>query len=722
MTAGDARFSGREASMARRKALSAGKAAIGSTAPAPSVAKVAPVIAVAPAPRPEPQPASTAEAVASAPLPASSTPARSAGRDASIVHRRRLSAGKAALSGEARGPGAARSSGAVGAPTAAAAPASSRIAGRAASLLHRRQISAGKSAVAANHGPAATSRTPDRTPAAASSVSPSSTAAAGGRSASLLHRKQISAGKAGLQRMAEALPTPPAPSAAPASAQKSAPMHSRTTRLDYPHKVTATATHGGRTMTGLRIGRSGAVTGTEHGATLPVSGTQYVGEDDGAPVRGRPQKVGLALTPGGRVVSGTLVRSRIGITGDERGDAQRITGKVDQGGNDDLTPRPDTGIGGPQFRRAHEVHGQSAGGHGFHLGRDGAHSVGHADAVSASAPEVTLKGHALTGTAVGISERTTGNEDGAARSVTGTQYVRPASAHRVSGRLDHHAHARDGAVRPDPVTNGKVVAAATWGGQRVTGPEFEESGVMTGSEPGAGAAITGTQYQGVRSAQAWGGPEAVAAAAALVVRSAAEAPVTGRTPVNQSGVTGTERGADRAISGTPYYRGPAEAGLAHSLADIHHAFSVTSPQRESQLRTAAEHAAHPDDHAGDHITGSFALANRKVTGNAEFHFVRREPKKGERPELTGEGAAANGRITGDSWRDHSRVTGTEGYIASSRNPSERAGKPHAFANALVFKPSEKPQTHADSVTGIMSTGTNGKAKGSRVTVSGGAGA
>lgn len=475
-------------------------------------------------------------------------------------------------------------------------------------------------------------------------------------------------------------------------------------------------------MTGLRIGRSGAVTGAGHGATLPVSGTQYVGEDDGAPVRGRPQKVGLALTPGGRIVSGTLVRSRIGITGDERGDAQRITGRVDQGGNDDLTPRPDTGIGGPQFRRAHEVHGQSAGGRGFHLGRDGAQSVGHADAVAASAPEVTLKGHALTGTAVGNSERTTGNDEGAARWVTGTQYVRPAGGHAVAGHLDHHAHGRDGAVRPDPVTNGKVVAAATWGGQRVTGPEFEESGLMTGSEPGAGAAITGTQYQGARSAQAWGGPEAVAAAAALVVRSAAEAPVTGRTPVNQTGVTGTERGAGRAISGTPYYRGPAEAGIAHSLADIHHAFSVTSPQRDSQLRTAAEHAAHPDEHAGDRITGSFALANRKVTGNAEFHFVRREPKKGDRPELTGEGVSTKGRITGDPWRDHSRVTGTEGYIASGRNPSERAGKPHAFANAMLFKPDDKPQGHPDSVTGIMSTRTNGKAKGSRVTVSGGAAA
>jgi hypothetical protein len=260
----------------------------------------------------------------------------------------------------------------------------------------------------------------------------------------------------------------------------------------------------------------------------------------------------------------------------------------------------------------------------------------------------------------------------------------------------------------------------TWGGQRVTGPQLEETPIATGSEAGAGALVTGTPYLGARSAAMAAGQEAAAAAAARLVRSPAHAPVTGRTPVNQAGVTGTERGADRAISGTPYYRGGAEAGSAHSLADVHRAFSVSSPQREAQLRSLADHAAHPDEHAASHITGSFALGARKITGNAEFHFAPRDAQPGDRPTITGEGTSSFGRITGDSWRDQSRVTGTDGPFARNRNPSERTGQPHAFANARVFKAEEKHEPHPNNVTGILTVRADGKARGARVTVSGGA--
>ena len=146
---------------------------------------------------------------------------------------------------------------------------------------------------------------------------------------------------------------------------------------------------------------------------------------------------------------------------------------------------------------------------------------------------------------------------------------------------------------------------------------------------------------------------------------------------------------------------------------------MTSPQREAQLRSIADSAAHADGHSS-HITGSFAVGASRITGNTEFHFARRDAQPGERPTITGEGSSSFGRITGDSWRDQSRVTGTEGHFARNRNPSERSGKPQVFANARVFKAEEKHEAHPNNVTGILTVRADGKARGARVTVSGGA--
>ena len=109
--------------------------------------------------------------------------------------------------------------------------------------------------------------------------------------------------------------------------------------LQYAPKVTESTTHGGQIVTGSRIGRGTQVTGDEPGAHLPVSGTQYIGASDGPPARSGGPKVGLARTAGGGIVSGTLVRSKVRVTGDEPGGTITITGEAEQSADDDLTPR-----------------------------------------------------------------------------------------------------------------------------------------------------------------------------------------------------------------------------------------------------------------------------------------------------------------------------------------------------------------------------------------------
>lgn len=193
--------------------------------------------------------------------------------------------------------------------------------------------------------------------------------------------------------------------------------------------------------------------------------------------------------------------------------------------------------------------------------------------------------------------------------------------------------------------------------------------------------------------------------------------VTGDTPSHAKRVTGTQRGAERHITGTPYYRANAEGDVKTSgIERAANAFSVRSPQRESQLQADAGASRAPS--AAGRITGTFARGEGKITGNQEFHFSPRPAADhGARTKITGEGRVEGSKITGSAWTENSNVTGTEDYIAAERNPSERAGQRHGFAGAGAFKGKGKHTAPTHHVTGMV--GWSPKAA-ARVTVSGGA--
>lgn len=191
--------------------------------------------------------------------------------------------------------------------------------------------------------------------------------------------------------------------------------------------------------------------------------------------------------------------------------------------------------------------------------------------------------------------------------------------------------------------------------------------------------------------------------------------VTGDTPRNVSRVTGTQRGADRDITGTPYYRAHGESDAKTTgLERAASAFTVRTPQLDSQLRADAAAIGQPS--AESRVTGTFARGEGKITGNQEFHFVPRASDNGARSKVTGEGRVEGPKITGSAWTEQSNVTGTEDYIAAERNPSERAGQPHGFASAGKFKGKGNHAEPTHHVTGMV--GWSPKAA-ARVTVSGG---
>ncbi len=586
------------------------------------------------------------------------------------------------------------------------------LSGRTASMHRRQLLSAGKQAL--QSGPSASSSArvraapqPAQPAVQATAPSPALPSASG--------REQARARRA-LQSQQGRGSAPPAPPT----------RERRRGTLEYAPKVVTSTTQSGQRVTGLRIGQGAQMTGDDRGTGQPVSGTQYIGTETAAAWRAGGPKVGLARTEAGQVVSGTLIRSAVRVTGDEAGGRATITGKADQRPEDDLTSRAAQGAStAAQFQRQASPHGSTV--FGTNLGRS-AGQVGSRDRTRAPALEMTESGLPITGSALGRSVRLTGDEGGACRHVTGTQYLAPARRQAECGFTGGGTAPAEqvGADRPDPVTGTKVAVARSWGGQRVTGMDVEHNPRVTGDAPGSCAVLTGSQYQGRSTAERWCDAGVAENAAAAMDRRAATAAVTGDTAQHDAAVTGTARGAARDITGTPYYRASPEASApaADPVAQIDGRFSIRSPQRAAHLR--ADPAEAQASGPRGRITGSFALGGGKITGNLEFLGRKRaggnHSAQPAHLRVSGEGRVGSagpgsGRITGDSWADQRNVTGTEGSFAAGRNPTERSGEPQAFAGAATFKGQAKQEEARQLVTGMFGYFSK---SGAKVTMSGGA--
>jgi len=516
------------------------------------------------------------------------------GREAAIARRIALSAGKAALppSGERvrtgersaatpaiAAPAAPTPAPAVPAPAPAPAPPAvgGTLNGRLLSIQRRRLASGGKAALLAGTAPNAS------VPAAPRAAPEHVGVAAASCDASC--REQARARRAALSKHGRGSAEAAAPSRPP-----------RQGSIEFAPKVTDSTTQSGQRVTGLRIGAGPQVTGDERGTAQPVSGTQYIGTETAAAWRAGGPKVGQSRTPGGLIVSGTQVRSKVRITGDEAGANVAITGEADQRLDDDLTTRrAESGSAMAQFQRQADPHGQSV--FGGNLGRN-ARGVGSRDRQRQMAVEATESGLSITGSAVGRSVRVTGDETGACRGITGTQYLAPARAQaECGGSAGGSAPAAlIGASRADPVTGAKVSVAQSWGGQRVTGVDIEHNRLVTGDAPGACAAITGTPYQGPSTTHGWCDPSQAAAVEAKLPRRPARVAVTGDAPLHDANITGTARGAARDISGTPYYRENVVPAVVEApVCAIDERFSVRSPQRQAHLAAGGtQGGASPD--------------------------------------------------------------------------------------------------------------------------------
>ena len=398
-----------------------------------------------------------------------------------------------------------------------------------------------------------------------------------------------------------------------------------------PAKVRVTATSHGNRVTGNEVGRSEKVTGDEPGTCKSITGTEYISANQSEAYCGTTtpsvRKVGRSQTVGGQAVSGVMVGRSEKVTGDEPGSGRQLTG--DQ-----------------------------------YLGAE-APAAGRAPAkVNAFS---TLRGTGITGTAVGRSERVTGDEPGTCKVVTGTPYA--------------------GLEQAGDFCNAQAVRAtrertAVRNASRMTGIQPGIGGVMTGAERGACEDVTGTPYVGADQ----------------------QAAACGTAP---------SRDADfpQALNQAAWQQ-----------------FSVQSPARAAQVQRETTGAVTGSTYEqGGRITGPFDMAGGKVTGTEQFRFDRRASQRlaaavaapmsideDQRPtsRVTGEGSGT--KVTGDDWDRGERVTGTEGSSARRRNPT-RVG-PMSGMPGLQNKRNQEVPPPNSKITG--SSGSTDQ--GSLITVSGGA--
>lgn len=536
-------------------------------------------------------------------------------------------------------------------------------------------------------------------------------------------------------------------------------------------KVGLTETSQGQTVTGTQANRSLATTGNEAGTCRTVTGTEYLGAEifntfcQSAPLGTQPAKVRVSATSQGNRVTGNEVGRSEKVTGDEPGTCKLVTGTEYVSANQDGAW---CGVSTPGPRKV--GHGLSAGGQavsGIMVGRServtgnesgsgrqisGDQYVGQQNQLPGNAPSKvsqlqTLRGTGVTGTSVGRSERVTGDEPGSCRLVTGDEYV---------GNQQYQAFC--GITAPPEAA--KVGFSVTNRNQVVSGTRTGRSELVTGDEPGTCKVVTGTPYAGLEQAGGWCSTEQVDNVRRRTpVRMGTV--MTGIQPGIGGVMTGAERGACEAISGTQYIGGDqtravcgaaqeSDADFPQTLAtEPWQEFSVQSPARVAQgERDRSGCVTGSTYEFGGRITGPFDMANDKVTGTEQFRFDRRgpsvprnalpagsargaaaplvaaplaaaaaakvDPTGRQTSRVTGAGQSSGLSISGDDWNRGKHVTGTEGASARRRNPT-RPG-PIAAMPAFQSKRNEELPEPVSRITGASGN----TLAGSLITVSGGA--
>ena len=522
---------------------------------------------------------------------------------------------------------------------------------------------------------------------------------------------------------------------------------------DAHWKVGVSETVRGQVVTGTQANRSTKTTGNEASTCRPVTGTEYLGaeifrtfcQSDPSPLQ--PAKVRVSATTHGNRVTGNEVGRSEKVTGDEPGTCKTVTGteyiSANQSaawcGTTNPSPRKvgltrttaGRPVSGVIVERSERVTGNEP---GANRQLTGTQYVGDQSEVPGRAPAKvsslhTLRGTGITGTHVGRSEHVTGDEPGSCRLVTCDEYIGTQQFEQFCG------------TKPAPEA-AKVGFSVTNKAMVVSGTRTGRSEKVTGDEPGTCKAVTGTPYAGMEQAGTWCSSNKVAEIRQRTpVRMGTV--MTGLQPGIGGVMTGAERGACEDVTGTPYIGGD-QLNEACGAASSHDAdfpqpltgqpwqqFSVQSPARAAQTSRQRPGGVTGNSYEqGNRITGPFDMAADKVTGTEQFRFDRPGPERLRQPAAAAavtvdEDARPTSRVTGEGISAGLNITGDDWdrgkHVTGTEGASARRRNPSRGGPISAMPSFQSKRNEALPEPTNKITGSSGSTNsGSLITVSGGA--
>ena len=459
---------------------------------------------------------------------------------------------------------------------------------------------------------------------------------------------------------------------------------------DAHWKVGISETTSGQVVTGTQANRSAKTTGNEASTCRSITGTEYLGSEvfetfcQSNPTSGQPSKVAVTNTTHGNRVTGNEVGRSEKVTGNEPGTCKALTGteyisanqSTEYCGSAKPSPRKvgesltldGRKVSGVMVGRTGNVTGNEA---GAQRGLTGSQYLGSdplPEGRSAKKVESfnTLRGSGVTGTNVARSESVTGNEPGTCKRVTGDEYV---------GSQQYQAFC-GGNSEPEAA---KVGLSLTNKSQIVSGTQTGRSQLVTGDEPGTCKAVTGTPYAGFEQADQLCSSQSVQEINQRTPRrmGTPSAPLTGQQPGIGGVMTGAEKGACEPLTGTPYIGGDnlvqACGVKAPEGSDAYKnspnsgpgtKFTVQSPASSAQVLLEFNSGVTGTSfESNSKITGPFDKAAEKVTGTEQFRFDRKPHKlnapHAEELKNQEEESRPLSRITGEGQSSGLNITGDD---------------------------------------------------------------
>ncbi len=259
----------------------------------------------------------------------------------------------------------------------------------------------------------------------------------------------------------------------------------------------------------------------------------------------------------------------------------------------------------------------------------------------------TAYGQTVTGTQVGRSIRTTGDEYSTCRNVTGTEYM-GADIFRQFCQTEPGKSPRRVGVSP------------TGHGNRVTGNRVGRSRSVTGDEPGTCKRVTGSQYVGADQSEVFcatpnePGPMKITGSETRRGKS-----VTGNNVGRSQRVTGDETGAGRELTGTQYMqtgngKAPSKVGRSHTL----RGGSLTGTQVGRSERVTGDEPGSCRNITGDDYIGreQYSELCPSTPRPDDFKVGVSQTQRGR--AVSGTLTGRSGKVTGDEPGTCKAITGT----------------------------------------------------------------